>query len=92
MLCTIAPMWSAKRNTSVAFMVTGSIAVDDGAAVRPVLGHRRPDVLPVVIDAARVIDGSLAQIEIGDEVARHVDLEQMPGALAGIAVVAAFTG
>ena len=42
----------------------------------------------VVVDPAGVVDGALAELEIGDEVAFHVDLEQMADALAGVAIVA----
>ena len=35
-----------------------------------------------------MIDGSLAEREIGDQIAFHVDLEQMPDSLAHVAVVA----
>jgi len=39
-------------------------AVDDRAAVRAVLGDRNPDVLSVVVDAARVVDGALSELRL----------------------------
>ena len=44
-------------------------AVDDRSAVRPVLGDRDPDVGAVVIKSARVVDGALAEREVGETAA-----------------------
>ena len=63
-------------------------AVDDRAAVRAVLGDRHPDVLAVEIDAARVVRAALAELEVGEQLAVGVELEQMADAFAGVAVVA----
>ena len=66
----------------------GIDAIDDRFAVGTILCDRHPDVLAVVVDATRMVDRPLAEFEIGDELSRSVDLEQMPDARAGIAIVA----
>jgi hypothetical protein len=66
-------------------MVDGIDAVDNRTAVRAVLGDRHPDVLAVVVDAARVIDRAFPQRQIGNQMAGHVELEQVAGAGAAIA-------
>ena len=63
--------------------------IDNRAAVRAVLGHRHPDVAAVVVDATRVIDGTLTERDVSDEAALRVELEQMPDALSSIAIVTA---
>jgi hypothetical protein len=63
--------------------------VNDRTAVRAVLCRRNPDVHAVVVDAARMIDRPFPEPEIGNEVAGHVDLEQVADAFAGIPVMAA---
>ena len=62
--------------------------VDDRLAVRAIFRDRHPDVSAVVVDAARMIDRALSQRQLADEIALHVDLEEVADALPGIAVVA----
>jgi len=61
-------------------------AIDDRAAVGPILGYRHPDELAVEVDAARMIDRAFSQREIGDELTLSIHLEQMTGANTGVPV------
>ena len=60
--------------------------------VRPVLGHRDPDVGAVEVDAAGVVHVALAEGDVLLQVPLAVHDEQVPDALAGRAVVAADGG
>ena len=62
--------------------------IHDRPAVRPVLGHGHPDTPTVVIESAGMIHRAFPQLDIGDELPRHVDLEQVADSFAGIPIVA----
>src|SRR5689334_25303234 len=63
-------------------------AINDRVTVRPVLRDGHEDITAVVVDATGVIDRAFTDQKIADELARRVELEEVPLACAGVAVVA----
>ena len=63
--------------------------VDDGGAVRTVLGDRNPEPAAVVVDAAWMVDVPLAQRDTLDQSAIGPHLEQVANSFPGGPVIAA---
>lgn len=61
-------------------------AIDDRPAVGPILGQRHPDVCAVVVKATGVIQRPFPKPHTGNQVPGEIDLEEVAGALAGVAV------
>src|ERR1035437_2825506 len=70
----------------------GVDAVDDGAAVGPVLGHGDPDVCAVEVNAARVVHVALTESDVLLEVAGLIHDKQVADSLARCAIVATLWG
>src|SRR5674476_238260 len=66
----------------------GVDAVDDGAAVGPVLGHGDPDVCAVEVNAARVVHVALTESDVLLGVAGLIHDKQVADSLARCAIVA----
>ena len=64
------------ENATLPSSVSRVDAIDVALAVRSVLGHRHPNVLAVVVDAARVILRPVGQLDLAEQLAVGVELEE----------------